>query len=412
MRDHKQIREWAERCARGLRIVSFLFCPPAIAIAFSLIANATVAAQDTVKLDPLGGPGGNYFEQICKPGRVLVGVQGWGGVWIDSVQAVCARFDTNGVSDVQPEGRVFGGAGGERPLSGKCPNGTVVGSIEVSGTNDSSFVGFISLNCLNSSRNSVGGDMMRGTGRNSEDLGFHGFHGEQRCPPGTVAVGILGRAGKFVQVGYVYRFVPAFRFLHDLLANRAQPLGRLVLALLRLGGRGSHSVWKHRSSSGGGAINEVLVHLLDLAGWLFGPIDHALWHQKLLLRSERVIDGTRVSADAEDFVLVTTQGRGGIHIVLQADLLTPAFQQTLEVNGEAGSFLGSIEPQHPSFIHLLETRGEFAAGRRSLSFPQENLFHSQMRNFVENILRGTLVDCATVADSLQLLKIVEQARAN
>ena len=220
------------------------------------------------------------------------------------------------------------------------------------------------------------------------------------------------RAGKFVQVGYVYRFVPAFRFLHDLLANRAQPLGRLVLALLRLGGRGSHSVWKHRSSSGGGAINEVLVHILDLAGWLFGPIDHALWHQKLLLRSERVIDGARVSADAEDFVLVTTQGRGGIHIVLQADLLTPAFQQTLEVNGEAGSFLGSIEPQHPSFIHLLETRGEFAAGRRSLSFPQENLFHSQMRNFVENILRGTLVDCATVADSLQLLKIVEQARAS
>ena len=197
MRDHKQIREWADRCARGLRTVSSLLCP-LIAIVFALIANVTVAAQDTVKLDPLGGPGGNYFEQICRPGRVLVGVQGWGGVWIDSVQAICARFDINGVSDAQPEGRVFGGAGGERPLSGKCPNGTVVGSIEVSGTNDSSFVGFISLNCLNSSRNPVGGDMMKGTGRNSEDLGFHGFHGEQRCPPGTVAVGILGRAGKFV----------------------------------------------------------------------------------------------------------------------------------------------------------------------------------------------------------------------
>jgi len=200
MRDHKHIREWAERCARGLRTVSSLLCP-LIAIAFVPTASATVAAQDTIKLDPLGGPGGNYFEQICRPGRVLVGVQGWGGVWIDSVQAVCAKFDINGVSDAQSEGRVFGGAGGEHPISAKCSNGQVVGYAEVSSTNDSSFVGSISLKCLNSSRNVADATVMRGTGRTDQDLGgdgFHGFRGDQQCPPSTVAVGILGRAGKFV----------------------------------------------------------------------------------------------------------------------------------------------------------------------------------------------------------------------
>lgn len=218
--------------------------------------------------------------------------------------------------------------------------------------------------------------------------------------------------GRFVQVGYVYRFVPAFRFIRDTLADAEQPLGRPVLAIMRLGGRGSHSAWKHRRDAGGGAINEMLVHILDLAGWLFGPIENAKWHEALLLRPERVIDGALITADAEDFVLVSGRSRDGVHVLLEADLVTPTFQQYVELQGENGTFVGSIQSDHPAYLHLIEARGAYAAGRKDLAFPQENLFHSQMQNFLGNIERGGARDCATVDDTLSVFEMMEQVRAS
>ena len=43
----------------------------------------------------------------------------------------------------------------------------------------------------------------------------------------------------------------------------------------RLGRRGSHKAWKHRAQTGGGAANEMLVHMLDLALWYFGEPESA-----------------------------------------------------------------------------------------------------------------------------------------
>ena len=247
------------------------------------------------------------------------------------------------------------------------------------------------------------------------DAGKHVFCEKPLCTTRVEAERIRDAslaAGRFVQVGFIYRFVPTYMALHDALEASPPPLGPLVMALLRIGGRGSHAVWKHRKASRGGAINEMLVHGLDLAMWLFGPVADAKWHESLLLRPRRKIDGVEEAVDAEDFVLVTGTARSGPHVVIQADLVTPSFQQYLEVQGENGSFLGSIQPNFPSYFALTEARQGFAAGRTAIDYPQTNLFDRQMANLVDNIDRGAAVGCATVHESIRLIEILEQSRGN
>jgi hypothetical protein len=210
----KQATAWSTRCAKGLQVVASIFCLSAISIAMSLVAGTSAASQQSfrqelVRLDILGGSGGNSYEYICGPGRVLVGFRGYTGVWIDSVQAVCAKIDANGVSDAQTEGPVFGG----NPNvfnSAICPDGTVIAGLALSNNKDNPFLGYISPVCArlftrdflpNPSRAMKGSGRLASEGGRTGPLGIFSVYGAaitQECPGTTVAVGIHGRAGKFL----------------------------------------------------------------------------------------------------------------------------------------------------------------------------------------------------------------------
>lgn len=109
--------------------------------------------------------------------------------------------------------------------------------------------------------------------------------------------------GRIGMVGFVYRFAPVFELGHQILdgvaAGGSSPtLGKIVTAFFRLGGRGSHQLWKHRRATGGGAISEMLVHMLDLAMWYFGPISETELLTCDLLRPTRMIHGHLEQVDA------------------------------------------------------------------------------------------------------------------
>ena len=212
---HKQATACSRRSAKGLQAVASIFCLPTIAIAISLVATTSAASQQSfrqelVRLDILGGPGGNSYEYICGPGRVLVGFRGYTGVWIDSVQAVCAKVDANGVSDAQTEGPVFGG----NPNvfnSAICPDGTVIAGLALSNNKDKPFLGYIAPVCARlftrdflpnpDSRAMKGSGRLASEGGRTGPLGIFSVYGAaitQECPGATVAVGIHGRAGKFL----------------------------------------------------------------------------------------------------------------------------------------------------------------------------------------------------------------------
>jgi predicted dehydrogenase len=214
------------------------------------------------------------------------------------------------------------------------------------------------------------------------------------------------RSDRVVMVGYLYRFHPAFELVRDLLAGDV--LGEVHLASLRLGGRGSHKAWKHRSETGGGAGNEMLVHMLDLALWYFGEpvMVENLWTDTLLQR--RAIEGEDVEADAEDVVLLRLQTAWGASVLCQSDLVTPGYMNHVEVQGSNGSVFTSILGHLPTTLFLKEPRGGRAAGMTTLEFPQVDLFARELRHFVDVCrLGGDRLN--SVEDSLRLMEVVEAA---
>jgi predicted dehydrogenase len=223
---------------------------------------------------------------------------------------------------------------------------------------------------------------------------------------------LLTSSQRFGMVGYIYRFSPVFELGYSLfedvpLVGESMVLGKIVSAFFRLGGRGSHQVWKHRKSNGGGAINEMLVHMIDLALWYFGPIQEAEVLACDLLRPKRIIQGKEEEADAEDYVLIRLKSKSGVEVLCQADLVTPAFTQFVEVQGENGTFMGSIQQDMPSFIYCQEDAAGYPKGKTMLSFGKVNLFDAQMAEFVRGLRLRRKPSRCTLDDSLAILETLE-----
>jgi myo-inositol 2-dehydrogenase/D-chiro-inositol 1-dehydrogenase len=214
------------------------------------------------------------------------------------------------------------------------------------------------------------------------------------------------KVNKFVQVGYVYRYVEDYIRLKKLLSEPEQPLGKPLSAILRIGGRGSHQLWKHLKSENGGVVSEMLVHMIDLAQWLFGDLTEFKVHKSELLSPERLINGVQETVDADDFIVATAKSSSGARVLFQADMITPAFRQYLEYQGSEGNFVGSIQKEYESYIFLNSPFAEYQAGKNSFEDEPVNLFQRQMETFIENIKSGRLKDGANTNDTYSILKIL------
>jgi hypothetical protein len=103
-------------------------------------------------------------------------------------------------------------------------------------------------------------------------------------------------------------------------------------------------------------------------------------------------------------------GRNDVEIFCQADLITPAFSQYVEIQGENGSFMGSIQSDMPSFVFLKESRGGYNTGKTELRFGRRNVFDIQMMSFIQAVLRREPSDRNTIDDSLMLMHILGEIR--
>jgi myo-inositol 2-dehydrogenase / D-chiro-inositol 1-dehydrogenase len=228
--------------------------------------------------------------------------------------------------------------------------------------------------------------------------------------------GLTARAERVGMVGYVYRHAPVFQAARAILEGAAESghspvLGTISLALMRIGGRGSAAVWKHRRAEGGGAINEMLVHMLDLAVWYFGPMARAELLREDLLRPGRLIAGRMEQADAEDFVLARFTTGAGIPIVIQGDLVTPSFTQLIEIQGDNGTLMASIQPEMPQFVYAVRAAGGYPAGRTELTRDNINFFDAQMAAFVAALRERRPDANRTLGDSLHVMRALEALKA-
>ena len=201
---------------------------------------------------------------------------------------------------------------------------------------------------------------------------------------------ITTKAGLIGMVGYIYRFAPAFVKAKEILGDAEKTgispvLGPITTAFFRIGGRGSHMAWKHQKATGGGAINEMMVHMLDLAQFFFGQAGDVKLLGKEHYWPNREIGGETITADTEDWVLAKMKADSGTDILLQADFITPAFTQYVEIQGKNGSFFGSIQNDMPSYVFCSKAAGGYEAGKTVLTIPPTNMFEAQMDEFVNAV---------------------------
>ena len=114
--------------------------------------------------------------------------------------------------------------------------------------------------------------------------------------------------------------------------------------------------------------------------------------------------------DAEDYVVVSVRTESGVEVLIQADLITPAFSQSVEVQGANGTFRGSITADALSFVHTLKAVEGWPAGRNLIDTTQTDFFQAEVRTFLEAVRGGRGRVLGNVLDAVRLRRVVEEIR--
>ncbi|MET0515807.1 MAG: hypothetical protein ABW047_10840 [Nitrospiraceae bacterium] len=172
----------------------------------------------TATTDLYGGPGGSSFWAPCPQGSYLVGLAGRTGAWVDRIATVCAPWLRGSQTFGAPSiGQSFGASGGGQEHTAICKKPNVNNAVQSwyieTLRSSNQFVQYIGADCsplVAFSSLAEDGFFEFGSKPASTDerLGNDeritpgptkgGKGTEQRCPPGELAVGIHGRAGRFV----------------------------------------------------------------------------------------------------------------------------------------------------------------------------------------------------------------------
>jgi len=214
---------------------------------------------------------------------------------------------------------------------------------------------------------------------------------------------IQEETGKIIVVGFPYRFHPTIRRLKRILEDNV--LGKPYYALFRIGGRGGYRIWKHKKKAGG-AIFDMMTHMLDLSDWYFGVVSKAELLSNEIILEQRLIEGKNIRVEAEDFALLKLITTSGIKIFCQADLITPSYMNIVEVHGTNGSFFGSILDYLPTVIYLKKRHGLYDRGKNIFKNSYVFLIEEELRYFME-VLNGLVKPLDNVNSAIRVLKIIE-----
>jgi myo-inositol 2-dehydrogenase / D-chiro-inositol 1-dehydrogenase len=214
------------------------------------------------------------------------------------------------------------------------------------------------------------------------------------------------KADKLLMVGHLYRFHPCFQQVKRWIDTRI--IGSIHSGIFRIGGRGNHKKWKHMKKEGGGCINEMLIHKLDLIRFFFDKIDGIKLLNKETIIKERTIEGEGFIADAEDNVVLKVNV-GNSRIICQADFTSPSYMEYIELHGERGSIFTSILDFLPTVLFLSKPYGIYNQGNNIISHKQSNLFELELQHFLNCIENGQN-NVNSVDDSVELMRILDKIR--
>jgi hypothetical protein len=148
--------------------------------------------------------GDTPFRLLCEEGSYLTGFEGHIGAWIDKVTIRCAKWNAKAHTLEGSVSRIdlgfAGRSGGGDPVEASCPSGSLIaGRWSTRYTTDGGFVlHTIGFNCTSHRGEGWGDDVVSiNFGSDSESHSTQMLE-NGRCGQGTVATGIEGRSGEFV----------------------------------------------------------------------------------------------------------------------------------------------------------------------------------------------------------------------
>jgi predicted dehydrogenase len=157
-----------------------------------------------------------------------------------------------------------------------------------------------------------------------------------------------------------YRFLPATMRAKQLVdQGRLGPITHFRGAYLHAGSvdRARPLNWKADAGRGGGVLNDLGTHIIDLLGHLLGPLEpmHAVTRVWSADRADAADPSRRIARVGEDFVMVAVRTADGAPGVIEASKIATGAEDELrfEIHGEKGALrFNLMEPNWLDFCDL------------------------------------------------------------
>jgi predicted dehydrogenase len=221
---------------------------------------------------------------------------------------------------------------------------------------------------------------------------------------GEKILSAVRRNGVKLMIGYVLRFNPVLRKVHDEIADGLFGSVQIVEATNVSGGPFSPkndsvgpvqvpSWWFDKELSGGGVLLDLGSHMIDLLGWYFGEVVYVKSYMEHLFKN-----------DLEDVATCLLKFKDGPIATVKVGWFSKAFLQSLQVCGTAKNMLVRISPQT-----ALQTIWKGIATKFGLT--ESGAYYLQLKHFVECLQKDKEPE-PSGEEGLRSLQVISRAYEN
>ena len=201
--------------------------------------------------------------------------------------------------------------------------------------------------------------------------------------------------------GYIYKFSPAHIHVKKLIENAGRDT--IQKAYFRIASPGSNTPWQFSKKLGGGVINELVVHIIDLVQWYFGDIKGIKNVSKRIYLEHRRKTLTEVDELAEDYVHIKLLTKSNLEIEIEADLISSEFIQYAQFNGEKFDCSFSIQPNIPLQLKYQDKSMDVCK-----FFKFQNLYIDQIKYFIQCVNKNRTQEISTMKESIAIARTINE----
>ncbi len=156
------------------------------------------------------------------------------------------------------------------------------------------------------------------------------------------------------------------------------------------------SSYTSKSSRGGGALFE-LVHQIDLAIWMFGPVSKVF----------AVLDKrSNLSINADDFSNLILKHDNGVTGQIQVDMVSPSYRGDMEVITNKNIF--NLDLNNGELLSR-DNKGKKILSKVSNNYNRNYLFLNHMKHFISRLDDRKLDPICSIKDGIHSLEILVAA---